>query len=121
MPVSVSATAKPAPNFVTLLPIVAVAFILFLVTGIALPVLPLYVHRDLGLGTFVVGLVAGAQFSAALLSRFWSGQYADTRGTSALVVLCASGVAARLTKASAVHRTTRNSAGWKAALSEERT
>jgi MFS family permease len=64
----------------TLFPIVAVAFILFLVTGIALPVLPLHVHGDLGFSAFVVGLVAGAQFTAALLSRFWSGHYADSRG-----------------------------------------
>jgi hypothetical protein len=40
------------------------------VIGLALPVLPLHVHKDLGLGTFVVGLVAGAQFAASLLSRF---------------------------------------------------
>ncbi len=70
----------------TLLPILVVAFILFLVTGVALPVLPLHVHRDLGLGTFVVGLVAGAQFGAALLSRFWSGHYADSRGAKRATV-----------------------------------
>jgi MFS family permease len=28
----------------------------------------------------VVGLVAGAQFGASLLSRFWAGHYADSRG-----------------------------------------
>jgi MFS family permease len=64
----------------TLFPIVAVAFILFLVTGIALPDLPRHVHRGMGFGTFVVGLVAGAQFTAALVTRFWSGHYADNRG-----------------------------------------
>lgn len=69
-----------------LLPIVAVAFILFLVTGIALPVLPLHVHLDLGFGAFVVGLVAGAQFTAALLTRFWSGRYADRRGAKRVTV-----------------------------------
>ncbi len=79
-------STKPTPVVVTLLPIVTVVFILFLVTGTALPVLPLHVHRGLGLGTFVVGLVAGAQFSASLLSRFWSGQYADTRGAKRATV-----------------------------------
>jgi MFS family permease len=44
------------------------------------------VHRDLQRGTFVVGLVAGAQFAAALLSRFWSGNYADRRGAKGAVV-----------------------------------
>jgi MFS family permease len=63
-----------------LLPVVAVAFIMFLVTGVALPVLPVHVHDGLGFGAFAVGLVAGAQFTAALVTRFWSGRYADTRG-----------------------------------------
>jgi MFS family permease len=72
-------TAAP-PVVLTILPIVAVVFIAFLVIGLALPVLPLHVHQGLGLGTFVVGLVAGAQFGASLLSRFWTGDYADARG-----------------------------------------
>jgi hypothetical protein len=62
--------ATPPPVPAALLPIIAVVFIAFLVIGLALPVLPLHVHKDLGLGTFVVGLVAGAQFAASLLSRF---------------------------------------------------
>jgi len=62
-----------------------------------MPVLPLHVHDDLGLGAFVVGLVAGAQFTAALLSRFWSGRYADSSGgkravVAGLVVAAAAGL-----------------------------
>ena len=56
-----------------LLPIMTVVFIGFLVVGMALPVLPLHVHQGLGLSTFVVGLVAGSQFAASLISRVWSG------------------------------------------------
>lgn len=73
--------------FMALLPIMAAVFVAFLVTGLAMPVLPLHVHEGLGLGTFVVGLVAGAQFAAALLSRFWSGSYADSRGGKRAVVV----------------------------------
>jgi MFS family permease len=70
-----------------MLPIVAVVFVAYLVIGLALPVIPLHVHQGLGLGTFVVGLVAGCQFTASLISRFWSGNYADGRsGNSAVVV-----------------------------------
>jgi len=77
-----------APSVVlALLPILATVFIAFLVTGLALPVLPLHVHEGLGLGTFVVGLVAGSQFAAALLSRFWSGHYSDSRGAKGAVVV----------------------------------
>jgi MFS family permease len=70
-----------------MVPIVGVVFVAFLVTGVALPVLPLHIQGELGLGTFIVGLVAGAQFGAALLSRFASGNYADTRGAKRAVVI----------------------------------
>ena len=63
-----------------LLPIMGAVFVAFLVIGMALPVLPLHVHQRLGFGTFLVGLVAGSQFAAAILSRVWAGRYADTRG-----------------------------------------
>ena len=63
-----------------LLPIMGAVFASFLVIGLALPVLPLHVHQGLGLGTFIVGLVAGSQFAAALISRVWAGRHADLRG-----------------------------------------
>src|SRR5947199_10216874 len=74
------------PVLVALLPIMAVVLVGFLVIGLALPVLPLHVHQGLGLGTFVVGLVTGSQFVASLLSRVWSGHYADSRGAKRAVV-----------------------------------
>src|SRR5919199_4902471 len=69
-----------------LLPIMSVVFIGFLIIGMALPVLPLHVHQGLGLSTFVVGLVTGSQFVAALISRVWSGHYADSRGAKRAVL-----------------------------------
>ena len=69
-----------------LLPVMGVVFIAFLVIGLAMPVLPLHVHQGLGLGTFVVGLVAGSQFAASLVSRVWAGRHADTRGAKHAVV-----------------------------------
>jgi MFS family permease len=69
-----------------LLPIMTVVFIAFLIIGMALPVLPLHVHQRLGLSTFVVGLVTGSQFVAALIARIWSGHYADSRGAKRAVV-----------------------------------
>ena len=50
------------------------------------PVLPFHVHQGLGLGAFVVGLVAGAQFTASLLSRFWAGHFAASRGAKRATV-----------------------------------
>jgi MFS family permease len=69
-----------------LLPIMVVVLSGFLVTGLAMPVLPLHVHEVLGLGEFVVGLIAGAQFAAALLTRFWAGNFADRRGAKYAVI-----------------------------------
>src|SRR3989442_10911116 len=69
-----------------LLPIMGVVFIAFLVIGLAMPVLPLHVHQGLGLSTFVVGMVAGSQFAASLLSRVWAGRHADIRGAKHAVV-----------------------------------
>jgi MFS family permease len=71
-------------------------FIAFLVIGMAMPVLPLHVHEGLGLGTFLVGLVAGSQFAAAILSRVWAGRQADTKGPkfavmAGLLIAAASG------------------------------
>jgi MFS family permease len=59
----------------------------FLIIGVALPVLPLHVHQDLGLISFVVGLVAGSQFVASLLSRVWAGHFSDSRGAKGAVVV----------------------------------
>ena len=67
--VAMQETVDPRPFAASLLPIMGVVFVGFLVIGVAMPVLPLYVHDGLGFGTFVVVLVAGSQFSASLISR----------------------------------------------------
>ena len=55
-----------------LLPIMAAIFGVYIVMGLAMPVLPLYVHQGLGLGPFVVGLVSGSQFGSAAVSELLS-------------------------------------------------
>jgi MFS family permease len=69
-----------------LLPVVVAVFVAYLVIGMAMPVLPLHVHQGLGFDTFVVGLVAGSQFAASLISRLWAGHLADSRGAKGAVV-----------------------------------
>src|SRR5437764_3960207 len=81
------APATALSVMVALLPIMAAVLIAFLIIGLALPVLPLHVHQGLGLGTFVVGLVAGSQFAASLISRVWAGHYSDSRGAKRGVVI----------------------------------
>jgi MFS family permease len=82
------AATVAAPNAVaTLLPIMGVVFIAFLVIGLGLPVIPLHVHQGLGLGTLIVGLVAGSQFAASVVSRVRAGRHADSRGAKQAVLI----------------------------------
>ncbi|QPC91823.1 arabinose transporter [Mesorhizobium sp. INR15] len=84
---STTVDARPASSLAgSLLPLLAAVAVVFLITGVALPALPLHVHQRLGFGTFVVGLVAGAQFTASLVSRIWAGLYSDTRGAKRAVI-----------------------------------
>jgi MFS family permease len=69
-----------------LLPVMVAVLAGFLVIGIALPVLPLHVRDDLGFGAFVVGVVAGSQFAASLISRIWAGSFSDRNGPKRAVV-----------------------------------
>jgi MFS family permease len=78
--------SSAAPAVSALLPIMGVVLVAFLVIGFAMPVLPLRVHDELGLGTFLVGLVAGCQFAAALITRPWAGHFSDKRGPKRAVV-----------------------------------
>ena len=70
-----------------LFPIMAAVSIAFLIIGLALPVLPLHIHRTLGLGTFVIGLVTGSQFGASLITRVWAGRLADRRGPKRALIV----------------------------------
>jgi MFS family permease len=82
-----NASVPPNQSMTALVPIMGVVLVAFLVIGLALPVLPLHVHQGLGLSTFVVGLVTGSQFAASLISRLWSGHYADRRGAKPAVIV----------------------------------
>ena len=62
--------AAPQSLFLRLAPIMTAVFVAFLVIGLALPTLPLHVSRDLGLGAFMVGLVAGALAGGAVADAF---------------------------------------------------
>ncbi|WP_454668102.1 MFS transporter [Achromobacter kerstersii] len=72
--------------FAQLLPLVLAVFIGFFMVGLPMPVLPLYVDGTLAMGAVVVGVVAGLQFAAALLSRAYAGALADRRGAKRAVV-----------------------------------
>ncbi len=62
-------------------------FLEFLAMGLPLPVLPVHVHGALGFGTFVVGVVIGAQSWATLVTRHSAGTRTDERGPRRAAVL----------------------------------
>lgn len=71
-------SVSPTPR--ALLSLMISVFSVFLVTGAALPAIPLHIHDGLGFSAFAVGIVSGTQFAASLLLRLWAGAVADRRG-----------------------------------------
>ncbi|EOA04051.1 transporter [Herbaspirillum frisingense GSF30] len=90
-PASLTPLASPgAASFIVFLrlaPLTLAVFIAFLTIGLQLPVLPLHLKDALGMNATMVGVVVGAQFAAALLSRAWAGNQADMHGAKRAVVM----------------------------------
>ena len=66
---------------------VALTFIIYLIVGLPLAVLPPYVHDRLGFGSFLAGLTISAQYLATLANRPQAGRMADSAGPKRTVLL----------------------------------
>src|SRR5215831_8691493 len=60
--------------------IVGAAFVGMLGFGAVIPMLPVYVHEQLGASTFVTGFLIGLSSAFALLGRLLAGKTADRKG-----------------------------------------
>jgi MFS family permease len=60
--------------------IFSIIFIEFLIMGISLAIIPIFVHETLGFGNVIVGAVVGLQYAATLCSRSAGGKLADIKG-----------------------------------------
>ncbi|MBA8879111.1 arabinose transporter [Phyllobacterium myrsinacearum] len=68
-----------------LLLLTAVLFISYLCVGMSLPIVPIYVSKELGLSNVWAGLGVGIAFFATIVTRGHAGSFSDRRGPKAAV------------------------------------
>lgn len=82
---SVSSSQTPFPFWRTLWLSVAL-FLAYLAVSMAMPVITIFAHKQLGFGNAMGGLAVGIAFLTTVLTRGVAGRYADTRGGKIIMV-----------------------------------
>lgn len=87
MPAASAPTLSDRAATAQIVRIVFFTFICYLVIGLPMPVLPGFVHSELGLGSVLAGATISVQYVATLFSRAQAGRFADTIGPKRTVLI----------------------------------